>query len=375
MPVMPEPADMGWPVSLGLMVSLAVSALIVLTQRWHGALTFDTSIGPQKFHDAPTPRVGGLAVFAGFWVTASVIPYSPVRELMIAIGMSGCVVFLAGLAEDLTKRISVGWRLLAALLSGTLFCIMTGYSIDRVDIQLLDPIIGLPVVSFALTVFAMASMANAINMIDGFNGLATGAVIIMLSAFAMAAYLAGDYTLLWLAVFSIAALLGCMLLNFPYGLVFLGDGGAYFAGFVLAAIAVMLPLRNADVSAWVSVVILAYPVLEITHAVIRKTLHRGRRPTKPDKVHLHMLIYRALVKRTVKAADNKQLTNPMTSMLLWAGPMTGLAFVALNMPTWQGSMLAFALQTLLYVLVYRGIARFLRYQYPKTQKKPAAQKN
>ena len=88
-------------------------------------------------------------------------------------------------------------------------------------------------VSIAFTAFAVCGLANAVNIIDGFHGLAAGSVIIMLSAFAVAAWTTGDHDVVMLTTVVIAVLLGFLLVNFPHGHVFLGDGGAYFSGFVL----------------------------------------------------------------------------------------------------------------------------------------------
>ena len=354
-------SEVFWPASTGLITAAVVSLLIVLTKRWHGAVTFDTAAGVQKFHDTPTPRIGGLAVLVGFWAAAGATP-PPIRDLLYALGISGAVVFLAGLAEDMIKRTSTMLRLCAAMLSGLLFCIMTGYSVTRLDIPFIDHYLQRPAVSFALTAFMMASLINAVNMIDGFNGLAAGAVMLMLSAIAVVAWMANDYELALLAVAIATVLLGFLLVNFPRGYVFLGDGGAYFSGFLLGSLAVMLPMRNPGISPWVSVVILAYPVLEVIHAVLRKTIRHGHRPTEPDRLHLHMLIYRTFARRIARAANNEWLANPATSVLLWGGPMTSLAFVVFLPPTREWSLLACSLQIVLYVSVYRRSALLHRHR-------------
>jgi len=175
---MTESAEMAWLGAIGFLVAFLASALIVLTRSWHGAITFDTSTGPQKFHDAPTPRIGGVAVFAALWCASLAAP-PPIRDLLFTLGASGAVVFVIGLAEDLTKRVPPAWRLSAALFSGFLFCIMSGYSVTRVDIAFIDGYLELDIVSFALTALMMAALCNGMNMIDGFNGLASGAGIIM----------------------------------------------------------------------------------------------------------------------------------------------------------------------------------------------------
>ena len=357
---MPELAETAWPAVVGFAVAFLANVLIVLTRRWHGAITFDTLKGPQKLHDTPTPRIGGVAVFAALW-SASVAAPPPIRDLLITLGASGTAVFLLGLAEDLTKRISPAWRLSAALFSGLLFCIMSGYSVTRMEVAFIDRYLELHVVSFALTAFMMTALCNGMNMIDGLNGLASGAGVIMSAAVAVVAWMAGDGVLMWLAITVSAVIAGFLTINFPYGHVFLGDGGAYFTGFMLGALTVMLPMRNPEISPWVSVVILAYPALEVIHATLRKLFRDGHRPFEPDAVHLHMLLHRSFGRWIARATRNARLANPATGALLWGGPMMGLVSVALLPPVREWAMLALSLQLVLYFMVFRRVALLRRY--------------
>ena len=295
-----------WLLSTGFFVSLLGSVLIVLSKRWHGSLTFDTFTGPQKFHDKPTPRIGGLTLFVAFWMVVMATS-QPTQSLLIVLGMSGSLAFLAGLMEDLTKRAPVVLRLLATIISGLLFCVMTGYSVTQTEVYLVDDLIERHFVSLVFTALAISGLTNAINVIDGFNGLAAGAVIIMASAFGVVAYMVDDYELVLLAAIIVAVLLGFLLVNFPWGYIFLGDGGAYFAGFLLASLAIMLPVRNSEISEWVSIMILAYPVLEFAHSIYQKKRSVKRhRPTRPDKVHLHMFGLPELCPQDCKIAEKRK---------------------------------------------------------------------
>ena len=353
--MMPLHPDAGFPVLMGFVVTFVASTLIVLTRRWHGGLTFDSFTGPQKFHGTFTPRVGGIAVFAGFWMAASVTA-SPIREFLFALGISSVPAFLAGLAEDLSRSISVTLRSLALILSGLFFCLLTGYSVTRLEIPFIDTVMEFHYVSIAFTAIAIAGLANAVNLIDGFHGLATGSVIIMLVTLAVVASFAGDHDLVMLALVIASVLLGFLLVNFPFGYVFLGDGGAYVAGFWLGALAVMLPMRNPDVSVWVSLLILAYPVLETLFSSIRRTIRQGHSLSQPDRLHLHSLVYRRCARRIGKAMGSERYCNPLTSVLMWGGAMTSLVFILVLPYTREWSIVALSLQVVLYVLLYGRVA-------------------
>ena len=339
-----------FPLLIGFVVSLGVSALIVGTKRWHGTHSFDTLKGPQKFHNSLVPRIGGLAVLAGLFAAASVTP-QPIRGLLFAAGVSGIPAFLSGLTEDLTGRVSATLRLSATILSGFLFCLLTKYAVTRLEIPYVDSLMQIHLISLAVTAFAIAGLTNAINIIDGFNGLAVGSVLIMLSAFTLISLRVGDHELALFAAIVIAISCGFLWANFPFGLVFLGDGGAYFLGFLLAAVAVLLPTRNPEVSPWVTIVVLAYPVIETLFSIVRRTLRRGHSPIRPDDLHLHTLVHQK-AQRMIRGLGKDELANPLTSFLMWWGPFTSLILVIFIPLSREWLLLALLFQAVLYGSVY-----------------------
>ena len=292
-------------------------------------------------------------MYAGLLAAAAVAD-SPVRSLLLVLGVSSLIGFVAGLAEDLSKKVPPALRLLATMLSALIFCILTGDSVTRVDIPLIDDFMSLPLISIAFTVFVMAGLANAVNIIDGFNGLATGSVIIMLCALGIVAFLAEDHDLALVSIMVAAVLSGFLLVNFPFGYVFLGDGGAYLSGLILGGLAVMLAARNPGVPAWTVAVILAYPIIETLFSIARKVVRSGHAPTRPDEAHLHMLVYRGFNERESAWGSGKgRMANPLTGATMWAGSTMGLIFVALFPHTREWAFAAFALQVVVYAVVYR----------------------
>ena len=340
-----------YPFFIGLIVTFGVSFLIVLTRRWHGVLSLDHRTGVQKVHHTSTPRIGGLAVFAGYGAAAIMSP-QPVRSLFLAVIASALWIFLAGVIEDVSKKGRVLLRFVVAIFSGVAFCVLTGYAVRYVEIPFVDDALALPFVAIAFTAFAIAGVINAINIIDGFNGLAAGVTIILLAAFTIVSLRAGDPDMALFCLISIGVALGFLLMNFPFGHVFLGDGGAYFLGFVLASIAIMVPMRNPDVSPWVSLATLAYPVLETLYAIARRA-RSGRKIYKPDGKHLHMLVYRLIERSITDRTGNVRLANAAVSVLLWGFPVTSLVLVALIPYSRSWSLFALAFVSLVYMLLYR----------------------
>ena len=269
-------------------LSLATALMLVVTQRWHGRFTHDHTEGIQKFHVHPTPRIGGLAIIVGLYAGALVLADDSAVLLWPAL-LAGLVAFGFGLLEDITRQVGALDRLLATMASGVLAWWLTGISLDRLDVWLLDDALTWPPFSVLFTAVAVGGVANAVNLIDGFNGLASGSVVIALLSLATMAALSGDPALASACLLIAAATLGFGVLNFPFGKIFLGDGGAYLLGFLLAWMAILLVTRNPSISPWAPLLACGYPIIETLFSMTRRLINRSH-PGKPDCLHLHSLI-------------------------------------------------------------------------------------
>ncbi|PZX49227.1 UDP-N-acetylmuramyl pentapeptide phosphotransferase/UDP-N-acetylglucosamine-1-phosphate transferase [Cereibacter changlensis] len=340
---------------IGVVASLAAALLLVATQRFHGHLSLDDQAGVQKLHLTPTPRIGGVAllvgaVTGGFWLPVEA------QSLWWTLCLAAMPAFASGLAEDVTKRVGVKWRLLATIFAGFLFCELTGYRIDSVDIPGADWLLSFPLFSMLFTAVAIGGIANAVNIIDGVNGLASGTAIIVLSGFAVVAGQVGDVALLGCILLAISALFGFFLMNFPVGRIFLGDAGAYSAGFVLAVIAVALPARNPELSPLIGLLALAYPVVETMVSIIRRMSREGTNPGQPDRLHLHSLVYRSRARRLAQQLGVPHMRNPMTSLILWSLSLLSSALMVLSSHSSALVLLGLAGVAAFYLVAYRRVA-------------------
>ena len=341
---MPRPS--GW--VLCFLLCLAV----VLTQSWHGRFTHDGPAGVQKFHDVPTPRVGGLAVAVAYGLVWPILP-EDLRPSWLLIGLAGLPALGAGLVEDVTRRVGVRNRLLATMGAGIVFALVTGYTMHEVDLPGVDWLLSFYFCALLFTAFSMGGVANAINIIDGFNGLAAGSLIIMFGAFAYVAHQLDDDLVFALAVLYAALVAGFFLVNFPHGRIFLGDGGAYFAGFLLASLGVLLPMRNPETSAWTAILICAYPVIETLASMRRKAKRDGHSIGQPDRVHFHMLAHRRYARRLVRDREARHLRNPATSVVTWVLPLLTAVFAAIAYESAAASAFLFFVIVFIYAQVYR----------------------
>ena len=279
---------------MAFLASLTTAWLMIRYEHLHAHFSLDqVDSGPQKFHDVATPRIGGVAVVAGLLAACTVMTVVNNIYAERAFGLlllAGCPAFLGGLIEDVTKKVGVIERLMMTILAGMLAAWLLGAELNRLAIPGIDSALQWLPFSLLLTAFAVGGIANAINIIDGVNGLAMGVTMIALTALAYVAAQVGDELVMISAIATIGAILGLIVWNWPQGRIFLGDGGAYLIGFMVVELAVLLVVRNPAVSPWFPLLLLIYPIFETLYSVYRRKIQNQISPGEPDNLHLHQLV-------------------------------------------------------------------------------------
>lgn len=346
-------------------VAFMVGGLIVMSERWHGRYTGDSDTSkPQAMHTRAAPRVGGLAVVAGS--LAGLLVLGPrnmtLTWLWPVLFIAALPVFVAGLLEDITKDVGASKRLLAALISAAIAWWLVG-GVSRVGIVWADWLLSYWPVSLLFTMFAVGGCTHALNIVDGMNGLAGMIATLMAASLALVALQVGDIPISLIATSLACATLGFLVWNFPFGRVFLGDGGAYFLGFMLAELAVQLVVRNPGVSPFYALAVLFYPVFETMFSIWRRRFKRGTPVDQPDALHLHQLVFRRLVRVTF-SRDRRHavpaLCNAMTSPYLWLLALIGLVPATIwwdNAWILCGSLVVFSA---VYIWLYRRLVSWRR---------------
>ncbi len=349
---------------LAFMVSLFVSGMIIRLSRSRALPWDDHDLQSiQKNHARAVPRVGGLAIALGLvallaWVAFTQPGHAGEMALVLACGLPP---LLTGLAEDLTKQVGVRTRLLATATSGALAFFLLGAQLTSVNLPGLDWLMGFTAFSLFFTVVAVAGVANAVNIIDGYNGLASVVVAISLLSLAYVGWQVGDSLIVSVALAGVGALLGFLLWNWPRGLIFLGDGGAYFIGYLVAVLSFLLVARHRGVvSPWYPFLLFIYPVFETLFSIWRRKVVRGASPGLPDGLHLHQLVFRRLVRWAVGRRDAASLTlrNSLTAPYLWL--LSSLAALPATL-FWRYPFVLMgfvALFCVFYVWLYMRLVRF-----------------
>ncbi len=307
---------------VSFIASLVVTLLVIRYDHLHGHLSADHDMdGVQKFHAVAVPRIGGVGVLAGALIASLVSLFMEpgANQFGLLVLLCGSVAFIAGIIEDFTKKVGVKERLLATAVSGLCGGFLLGGWLTRLDVPGLDYLIAIPAISILVTCVAISGVANAYNIIDGYNGLAGVVSIIVLLGLAYVARQVGDSQVAMISMAMVGAIAGFLVWNFPKGLIFLGDGGAYLIGFMIAELSVLLVARNPTVSPWFPLLLSFYPIFETVFSMYRKKIKRGMSPGMPDGLHLHMLIYKRVVRWAVGTDCVKQKTmrNALTSPYLW----------------------------------------------------------
>ena len=326
---------------------------------------------PQRFHAGPVPRVGGLAMMAGCLVGWGWMVLSGWLELpnqirfaprdALALAAVAAVAVGAGVFEDLTHRVSVRWRLLLTGGAAALAAWWLGLQVPRLGVDWLDlPWQALaPGAGIALAVLAVTGLPHAFNLIDGYNGLAGIVALIVALALGYVALQVGDRQLAALMVVLAGSTAGFLVWNYPRGLVFAGDGGAYLWGLVIAVASLLLVLRHPQVSPWFPVLLLIYPVWETLFSIFRKVA-RGQSPGVADALHFHQLIFRRIVRGVFHddAARRMLIRNNRTSPYLWGFTVLTVIPAVLF---WHrtGVLMVFSLLFVVaYIWAYNAIVRF-----------------
>lgn len=321
-----------------LILSFIIDIFIIKYAKTHGILLDKASSNkPQKMHNYDVPRAGGIGIICGI-VVAILFGFKYGYLLLL---ISIFLVFLSGILEDFYNSISPKKRLLLQVI-GALSAI---YLFDCVIIDIgfsLNYYVGI-----VFSIFCIVGITNAMNIIDGFNGLAGGISILVLISIACVSYLVNESSIFYISIAIIGSIFGFLLLNFPKGKIFLGDGGAYLLGFIIAFLLIKLTQSNKGVSAWYGFCVMIYPIVEVLFSIYRKKIIRSMSVMQPDNMHFHMLIYKRIMRSNYK-----------TSILIW---IVNIPFIFLPVLFFDNAILLFILSALfifLYIFFYFKIIKF-----------------
>lgn len=288
-------------------LSFVISCVMIKIAKRTGKM-LDSADKVQKMHFGKIPRGGGVGVFVAFCTgIALLVAFGKIEAKFLALIIPSSFIFASGILEDFNYALSPKIRLILQT-TGAISAIIIFPNCVIVDIGV-ELYYNLAII---FTLFCMVGVTNAMNIIDGFNGLAGGFALLVLISIAFISAIVGNVAVFYIALVLISVVLGFFVLNFPLGRIFLGDGGAYFMGFLLAFLLVILTqdssnnIADKSVSAYYGLCVMIYPVFEVLFSIWRRK-RRRLSAMSADKLHLHTLIFKRVTHSSIK-----------TSMLLWA---------------------------------------------------------
>ncbi len=241
----------------------------------------------RKIHKEATPRIGGLAIFLG--AALGLLYLQPEHVHLLEISLGAVVIVITGILDDrydIRPVIKLSGQLIAAS-----FLISSGLIIERITLPFIG-MIDLGVFSVLITVLWVVGITNAINLIDGLDGLATGVSTIALCSMLLMAIIDLQVFAAYLAVVIIGANLGFLYHNFYPAKIYMGDTGSNFLGYMIAVISMLGLFKNIALFSFIiPIIVLAVPIFDTLFAIIRRASNK-QQIMQPDNKHIHYQLLR-----------------------------------------------------------------------------------
>lgn len=279
-----------------LLISLVLTPIVRFLAFRVGAVDNPNA---RRVNKVPMPTSGGLAIFTSFMV-ASLI-FMPLASKGVLLGgqsyfayilpvvIGALMITLTGFLDDLYE-LSPKLKMLGIVAGAIIIWAFTDFKFDSFKIPFGGPLLAFgPFLTFFLTVLWIISITNAINLIDGLDGLVSGVSIISLVTMAIVSYFflpQTDFFLTLTILVLIASIAGFFPYNYHPAIIYLGDTGALFIGFMIGVLSLQGLKNSTAVAVVTPVIILGVPIMDTIVAIIRRSLS-GKKFYEPDKMHLH----------------------------------------------------------------------------------------
>lgn len=271
------------PFIFAIIISLIMTPMVRKFAFKIGAI--DIPKDNRRVHIQPMPLIGGLAIYIS--VIISTLIFIPITKEILAILIGGTIILISGIIDDkgnLSPRLKVLFQLIAAIV----------LLIGDVRIEFITnpfsneyAMLNLDLLSIPATIIWIVAITNAINLIDGLDGLAAGVTAISSLCFMLVGFSLGHIHIAILSMIVAGACIGFLPFNFDPARIFMGDTGALFLGFILGVITIEGVMKSvAAIAVVVPIIILGVPIFDTTFAIFRR-LRNGQSITIGDKGHLH----------------------------------------------------------------------------------------
>ena len=239
----------------------------------------------RRIHKEPMPLMGGLGIYIAFVIACLI--FLPIDRPLLSIILGGTLILTSGIIDDI-KDLSPKGKLIFQI-AATIILILGDVKIDVITnpFSNTNSVVHLNGLSIPLTIFWVVGVTNTLNLIDGLDGLAAGIAAIASLAFVFLARELNYVSIMLISAIVAGACFGFLSYNFHPARIFMGDTGALFLGFILAAISIEGVMKSvATIAVIVPLMILGLPIFDTTFAIFRRFLN-GKSIAEADKGHLH----------------------------------------------------------------------------------------
>ncbi len=330
-----------------LPISFGIAILIIFLEK-----TFKKIFGrnlrksPQTLHNKSVSRFGGLAVFFSL-ITVAIIDGDQHYSFLKTALFCSIPIFILGIFDDFNIRIKPIFKLFLALPSAYLAYHYLEIQAYGIDVPYIDGLFKIELFAIIFICLALAGIINAFNMLDGINGLVLLYVMTVCVTNIFFSITRFDPSINLATVALFFSCLGIFILNFPFGRIFLGDGGAYFLGFIVACIVIKIYQIN-GLSPWYVFCIFIYPITD-TLVTVSRRIYTNISALEPDNRHLHHLIYKKISKTFIKSEKKKHALTTIALFILYTPFLILANFFAID--TYVLMLISFIF-ILFYLLLY-----------------------
>ncbi len=251
---------------------------------------------PQAFHEFPVPTSGGIGIFLSFLILYLYLFLS--KQIIYYEYLTFCTLFfLLGFLDDSKLNIRPKFRLLLMIGFLITLVIFNKFYIENTGINFLNRFLQIDIFALFFVCLCFLFIINGSNLIDGYNGLLSIHALIILINLFFVNYFSENYNLAFFILCGILIIAAFLKYNFPKASVFLGGSGSYFLGTFIAISTIKTSIENPEVSPFYFCILLFYLFFEVFFSFIRKIVYERKSPLFPDGKHLHMLLYKILLKK------------------------------------------------------------------------------
>ena len=320
--------------------------LLLLLKKLNLKKYFSRYQGIQKIHDGEVLRIGSLFLFLPLIIIYIINDEFKSRPFNLIIICSSIVIILT-ILEDIKHFLSPKLRLAILFFVSTIYVFFAELPNIKISSIFIDE--QKIIVFYSLYILSLIMIMNGFNFIDGLNGLSSfNFITIFISIYFLSDLYQDEEIKNW-SIFLILLSLFFLVLNFPFGKLFLGDSGSYLYAFLSGSTLIMLFERNSEVPTLLALLVLAYPITEIMFSIIRKSLKKFS-PMKPDNLHIHQLVYN-------KLNGDKKFRNNLAALIMaffWLSP---LLLVILSVQTNLKNIFLYLFYFSFYLVSYYGLSK------------------